>query len=273
MCRNLYLLFFFIVFCQSFFSAHFTFFLHVLLSFLHLSNLFFLSSFIFLLLFRYCFIPVSLAHVILSLAYPNLLVTKMLGYCCPDEHHTIYAPHCCSMIDPWPPTSYCWDVSARTGRHRRADQRRACLMLLREEDTRFLCCSLFRPGHQTRIIYILPDWADTHQAHWAEAVAHSAVNTDGCYTLRSLFASSPVAAPRCAAASPSRPAGSLLLLSLGAVAGRACPHCSVPFLGSAPPPVRCNIAVSFHDYWLLWSGGLSFQSGGIRDAAQIFLLA
>jgi hypothetical protein len=39
----------------------------------------FLSSFVFPLLFRHCFIPVSLAHVVSSLAYPNLLGTKMLG--------------------------------------------------------------------------------------------------------------------------------------------------------------------------------------------------
>jgi hypothetical protein len=42
----------------------------------------FLSSFVFPLLFRHCFIPVSLAHVISSLAYPNLLGTKRLGCCC-----------------------------------------------------------------------------------------------------------------------------------------------------------------------------------------------
>jgi hypothetical protein len=79
--------FFFIVFCQSFFSffsAPFCFFLlSVLLSFLLLSNWFlFLSSFVFPLLFRYCFIPVSLAHVVSTLAYPNLLGTKRLGCCC-----------------------------------------------------------------------------------------------------------------------------------------------------------------------------------------------
>jgi hypothetical protein len=78
--------FFFIVFCQSFlpFSAPFRFFLFsVLLSFLLLSNWFlFLLSFIFPLLFRHCFIPVSLAHVVSSLAYPNLLGTKRLGCCC-----------------------------------------------------------------------------------------------------------------------------------------------------------------------------------------------
>jgi hypothetical protein len=57
--------------------------LSVLLSFLLLSNWFlFLSSFIFRLLFRHCFIPVSLACVVSYLAYPNLLGTKRLGCCC-----------------------------------------------------------------------------------------------------------------------------------------------------------------------------------------------
>jgi hypothetical protein len=69
-----------------FFSAPFRFFfflLSVLLSFLLLSNWFlFLSSFIFPLLFRHCFIPVSLAHVVSYLTYPNLLGTKRLGCCC-----------------------------------------------------------------------------------------------------------------------------------------------------------------------------------------------
>jgi hypothetical protein len=79
--------FFFIVFCQSFFflfSASFRFFLlSVFLSFLLLSNWFlFLSSFVFPLLFRHCFIPVSLVYVVSSLAYPNLLGTKRLGCCC-----------------------------------------------------------------------------------------------------------------------------------------------------------------------------------------------
>jgi hypothetical protein len=82
--------FFFIAFCQSFFPFFpplfaFFFLLSVLLSFLFLSNWFlFLSSFVFPLLFRYCFIPVSLAHVVSSLAYPNFLGTKRLGccYCC-----------------------------------------------------------------------------------------------------------------------------------------------------------------------------------------------
>jgi hypothetical protein len=80
--------FFFIVFCQSFFPFFpplFTsfFLLSVLLSFLLLSNWFlFLSSFIFPLLFRHCFIPVSLTHVVSYLAYPNLLGTKRLGCCC-----------------------------------------------------------------------------------------------------------------------------------------------------------------------------------------------
>ena len=66
------------------FSTPFRFFLlSVLLSFLLLSNWFlFLSSFVFPLLFRHCFIPVSLAHVVSSLAYPNLLGTKRLGCCC-----------------------------------------------------------------------------------------------------------------------------------------------------------------------------------------------
>jgi hypothetical protein len=75
--------FFFIVFYQSFFFRPFSFFLlSVLLSFLLLSNCFFLLSFVFPLLFRHCFIPVSLAHVVSSLAYPNLLGTKRLGCCC-----------------------------------------------------------------------------------------------------------------------------------------------------------------------------------------------
>jgi hypothetical protein len=79
--------FIFIVFCQGFFSRPFLlfslFFLSVLLSFLLLSNWFlFLSSFIFPLIFRHCFIPISLTHVVLSLAYPNLLGTKRLGCCC-----------------------------------------------------------------------------------------------------------------------------------------------------------------------------------------------
>jgi hypothetical protein len=63
-----------------FFPPLFAFFLlSVLLSFLLLSNWFlFLSFFVFPLLFRFCFIPVSLAHVVSSLAYPNLLGTKRL---------------------------------------------------------------------------------------------------------------------------------------------------------------------------------------------------
>ena len=76
--------FFFIVFCQSFFlffSPIFTLFLlSVLLSFLLLSNWFlFLLSFVFPLLFWHYFIPISLAHVVSFLAYPNLLETKRLG--------------------------------------------------------------------------------------------------------------------------------------------------------------------------------------------------
>jgi hypothetical protein len=42
----------------------------------------FLPSFIFPLLFRHCFISICLAHVVSSLAYPNLLGTKKLGCCC-----------------------------------------------------------------------------------------------------------------------------------------------------------------------------------------------
>jgi hypothetical protein len=85
MCRNLdlqFLLFYCLL--LKFFPVSFRFFLlSVLLSFLLLSNWFlFLSSFIFPLLFRHCFIPVSLAHVVSSLAYPNLLGTKRLGCCC-----------------------------------------------------------------------------------------------------------------------------------------------------------------------------------------------
>jgi hypothetical protein len=39
-------------------------------------------SFVFPLLFRHSFIPISLAHVVSSLAYPNLLGTKRLGCGC-----------------------------------------------------------------------------------------------------------------------------------------------------------------------------------------------
>jgi hypothetical protein len=42
----------------------------------------FLSSFIFSLLFRHCFIPISLARVVLSLIYSNLLGNKRLDCCC-----------------------------------------------------------------------------------------------------------------------------------------------------------------------------------------------
>jgi hypothetical protein len=52
--------------------------LSVLLSFL-LFRFGFLSSFVFPLLFHSCFVPVFLAHVVSSLAYPNLLGNKMLG--------------------------------------------------------------------------------------------------------------------------------------------------------------------------------------------------
>jgi hypothetical protein len=36
----------------------------------------------FLLIFHSCFVPVFFAHVVSSLAYPNLLGNKMLGCCC-----------------------------------------------------------------------------------------------------------------------------------------------------------------------------------------------
>jgi hypothetical protein len=70
--------FFFIVFCQSFLFRPISLFFG--LTFYCLFS-FFLSSFVFL-LFRHCFIPVSLTRVVSSLAYPNLLGTKRLGCCC-----------------------------------------------------------------------------------------------------------------------------------------------------------------------------------------------
>jgi hypothetical protein len=89
MCRNLDLRFLLFYCLLSkfffFFSAPFRFFLlSILLSFfIFLLNWFlFLSSFVFPLLFRHCFILVSLDHVVSSLAYPNLLGTKRLGCCC-----------------------------------------------------------------------------------------------------------------------------------------------------------------------------------------------
>jgi hypothetical protein len=86
MCRNLdlWFLLFYCLLSKFFFPPLFAFFLlSVLLSFLFLSNwFFFLSSFVFPLLFWHCFIHVSLAHVVSSLAYPNLLGTKRLGCCC-----------------------------------------------------------------------------------------------------------------------------------------------------------------------------------------------
>jgi hypothetical protein len=87
MCRNLDLRFLFLLSSVKVFFPFFCpfslFFLSVLLSFLLLSNWFlFLSFFVFPLLFQHYFIPVSLAHVISSLAYPNLLGTKRLGCCC-----------------------------------------------------------------------------------------------------------------------------------------------------------------------------------------------
>jgi hypothetical protein len=80
MCRNLNLRFLlFYCLLSKFFPAPFRFFwLSVLLSFLLLLNWFFLSSFVFPLLFRHCFIPVSLTHVVSSLAYPTYLGPKGL---------------------------------------------------------------------------------------------------------------------------------------------------------------------------------------------------
>jgi hypothetical protein len=80
---DLRFLLFYCLLSKFFFPPIFAFFLlSVLLSFLLLSNWFlFLSSFVFPLLFRHCFIPVFLTHVVLSLAYPNLLGTKRLGCC------------------------------------------------------------------------------------------------------------------------------------------------------------------------------------------------
>jgi hypothetical protein len=81
--------FFFIVFCQSFFFFLFRPFSFFFLAFYYLFSFCrigfcFLSSFVFPLLFRHCFIPISLAHVVSYLAYPNLLETKRLGCCCTD---------------------------------------------------------------------------------------------------------------------------------------------------------------------------------------------
>jgi hypothetical protein len=70
--------FFFIVLCQSFF---FGFVFYCLFSLCRIGFCFY-QSFVFPLLFRHCFIPGSLAHVVSSLAYPNLLETKRLGCCC-----------------------------------------------------------------------------------------------------------------------------------------------------------------------------------------------
>jgi hypothetical protein len=66
---------------KVFFPPLFVFFLSVLLSFLLLSNWFFYRP-SFPPLFFDSLIPVSLTHVVSSLAYPNLLGTKMLGCCC-----------------------------------------------------------------------------------------------------------------------------------------------------------------------------------------------
>jgi hypothetical protein len=83
MCLNLdlWFLLFYCLFVK-FFPAPFRFFD---LAFYYLFSFFiwFLSSFVFTpLLFRSCFVPVFLAHVVSSLAYPNLLGNKMFGCCC-----------------------------------------------------------------------------------------------------------------------------------------------------------------------------------------------
>jgi hypothetical protein len=118
MCRILIFgCFFFIVFCQSFFFAHFCFFLlSVLLSFLLLSNWFlFLSFFIFPLLFWHYFIPVSLVNMVSSLTYPTCLRLKSLivvvvhdHKSCPTQHHKIHSSRghvpCTGLANPssWP---------------------------------------------------------------------------------------------------------------------------------------------------------------------------
>jgi hypothetical protein len=69
----------FIVFLSKFFFCSFSlFWLSVLLSFLDL--IFYRPSFP--PSFHPCFVPIFLAHVVSSLAYPNLLGTKKLGCCC-----------------------------------------------------------------------------------------------------------------------------------------------------------------------------------------------
>jgi hypothetical protein len=86
MCRNLDLRFL-VFYCllSKFFSRAFSlsFFglaFYCLFSFCRIGFCFYRLSFS--LLFSHCFIHVSLAHVISSLAYPNLLGTKRLGCCC-----------------------------------------------------------------------------------------------------------------------------------------------------------------------------------------------
>jgi hypothetical protein len=73
--------FFLLSFIKVFFPSLFTFFLafYCLFSFCRIGFFIVLR---FSLLFRHCFIPVFLAHVVSSLAYPNLLGTKRLGCCC-----------------------------------------------------------------------------------------------------------------------------------------------------------------------------------------------
>jgi hypothetical protein len=107
---------------KVFFSTlfRFLFWLSVLLSFLPLSNWFlFLSFFVFPLLFWHCFIYVSLAHVVSSLAYPNLLGTKRLGCCCCSHYfvqNNILCPFLISSTPKVPANIVL--IHVETSRHR-----------------------------------------------------------------------------------------------------------------------------------------------------------
>jgi hypothetical protein len=86
MCQNVDLQFLlFIAFLCLFFSFHilcFAFFaFQFFIAFPPFSDLFFIA-FLFLFLFHLCFISVFSRLCVSSLAYPNLLETKMLGCCC-----------------------------------------------------------------------------------------------------------------------------------------------------------------------------------------------
>jgi hypothetical protein len=94
MCRNLDLRFLpFYCLLSKFFSRPFSLFFvlafYCLFSFYRIGFYFYRPSFS-LFFFRHCFIPISLAHVVSALAYPNLLGTKRLGCCC----------CCCCAIGP-----------------------------------------------------------------------------------------------------------------------------------------------------------------------------